>query len=75
MNEIINDAICPFCNNKNQCMAHFEEPCWCNSINVPDELRAIVPEKTRDKVCICLKCIQLFKENPAEFKRRMNLSV
>jgi len=74
MNEQIDDTICPFCHQKNECMANVEEPCWCNNANVPKELRAIVPEKSRGKVCICLSCIQSYKENPDRFISNMKIS-
>lgn len=73
MNDTIDDSICLFCQKKNQCMAHAKEPCWCNNTHVPEELKALAPERTRAKVCICRNCIQLFKENPIEFKKRMNI--
>jgi hypothetical protein len=74
MNEQIDDTICPFCHQKNKCMANVEEPCWCNNANVPKELRTIAPEKSRGKVCICLSCIQLYKENPDRFISNMKMS-
>ena len=66
----MDDTICPFCKSKNQCMAHAEEPCWCNNANVPKELRTLVHEENKDKSCICFSCIESFKENPVEFKKR-----
>ena len=51
-------------------MAHAEEPCWCNNANVPKELRTLVHEENKDKSCICFSCIESFKENPVEFKKR-----
>lgn len=66
----IDDTICPFCHTKNQCMAHVDEPCWCNSANVPKELIVIAPEEARGKVCICLSCIQLFKKDARQFKQK-----
>jgi hypothetical protein len=70
MQKNINDTICPFCHSKNQCMAHVEAPCWCNSVSVPNELQVIVPEETKGKICICLSCIQLFKNSPEIFKKK-----
>ena len=67
MNEIINETICPFCKAKNNCMAHSEKPCWCIQVKVPQELLELVPENKKRKTCICLTCIQTFKDNPKEF--------
>ena len=67
------DTICPFCHSKNQCRAHVEEPCWCYAVNVPKELRAISPEESRDKICICLTCIESFKKSPDNFKKKYGL--
>ncbi|MCW8932417.1 MAG: cysteine-rich CWC family protein [Gammaproteobacteria bacterium] len=66
----LDDTLCPFCQSKNQCMAHVEKNCWCDTANVPKELLAIVPEETQNKVCICLSCIQLFKESPKDFIKK-----
>lgn len=69
----IDDTICPFCHSKNQCMAHADELCWCNNVNIPKELRAISPVKSRGKVCICLSCIEAFKQSPDDFKQLYGL--
>ena len=69
MTDEIDETLCPFCKTKNKCMAHVEEPCWCNTANVPKELIAIAPEEARGKVCICLSCIQLFKNDPSAFEK------
>ena len=63
----IDDTLCPFCQSNNQCMAHVEETCWCHHVNVTKELRAIIPKESQGKVCICLSCIQSFKEAPDDF--------
>ena len=44
-------------------MAHSNEPCWCNKVKIPQELLDLVPESKKQKVCICLKCIQGFKDD------------
>lgn len=67
-NRSINPTICPFCKKDNGCMARSEEPCWCNDIKVPLELRAHIPEHLKMKACICKECILLFKKDPQEFE-------
>lgn len=63
------DTICPFCRSKNQCMSQVEKACWCNTVDVPKELRDIALEESRGKVCICLTCIESFKKEPDDFKK------
>ena len=64
----INDKICPFCKNQNECMAHSENPCWCIDLKIPSELTELVPVDLKHKSCICISCINLFKEDPKTFK-------
>lgn len=60
----ISEMICPICGKDNNCMAHNNEPCWCNNIEIPEELLDISPNQ---KACVCLKCIQDFKDDPVKF--------
>ena len=34
-----------------------DEHCWCMSMAVPQELIDQVPEKARNKACICRSCV------------------
>ena len=61
------ETICPMCGKDNNCRAHSDEPCWCLSIEIPQELLDLVPKDKKQKACICLKCIQDFKEDPQRF--------
>lgn len=63
MPDKIDEKICPICGRDNNCMAHSNEPCWCNKVKIPQELLDLVPESKKQKVCICLKCIQGFKDD------------
>lgn len=67
MKETINEAICPFCQTLNNCMAHDDKPCWCKQVEIPQELLDLVPNTKKHKVCICLRCIQAFKDTPEAF--------
>ncbi|MBT8334858.1 MAG: cysteine-rich CWC family protein [Desulfobacterales bacterium] len=67
MKETISEALCPFCQTVNKCMAHDDKPCWCKNVEIPQDLLNLVPETKKRKVCICLQCIQAFKDNPAAF--------
>jgi len=60
----ISETVCPICGKDNKCMAHTNEPCWCNDVEIPQELLELVPESKKKKACICLKCIQNFKDDP-----------
>ena len=61
------ESICPICGKDNNCMAHSNEPCWCNEMEIPKELLDLIPQDKKQKACICLKCIQDFKKNPKKF--------
>jgi hypothetical protein len=70
MPEKIDEIICPICGRDNNCMAHSSEPCWCNNVEIPQELLDLVPESKKQKVCICLKCIQGFKDDQQKLINR-----
>ncbi len=74
MSNIPNEKICPFCKGKNNCMAHSKNPCWCNDIEIPAQLINLVPSHLKRKSCICLSCINAFKENPTNFKLAHSLN-
>ncbi len=63
----ISEMICPICGRDNNCMAHSNESCWCNDVEIPQELLDLVPESKMKKACICLNCIQDFKKDPEKF--------
>ena len=66
----INPKVCPFCKKENLCEAHIpNNNCWCNTIQVPKDLRALIPQELQMKACICQSCILIFKENKEEFIR------
>lgn len=70
----MDELICPFCKQPNGCMAKSELPCWCNTIKVPPELRALVPLELKMKACICQKCIEAFKTNQSEFLKDLKIN-
>lgn len=37
-----------------------DEHCWCMTIAVPQELIDQVPEKARNKACICKNCVMQY---------------
>ncbi|MFA6789115.1 MAG: cysteine-rich CWC family protein [Arcobacteraceae bacterium] len=63
----IDANICPLCKKPNVCKAKSSESCWCNHIEVPLELRALVPLEYKMKACICRECIEAFNANQSEF--------
>ena len=68
MQNEINQEACPFCKNANSCQAKGSSPCWCYNAAIPTELTALVPITLKNKSCICFTCVNLFKENPTQFK-------
>ena len=63
-------ASCPFCHGVNKCMAESESPCWCFQVNIPKSLTDLLPIGVIDKSCICLACVNAFKENENLFKEK-----
>lgn len=70
MPDITDEKICPFCKNKNGCMAHSDAPCWCNGVVVPPQLLELLPAHLTRKSCICLPCINAYRQNHEEFASR-----
>jgi hypothetical protein len=52
---------CPLCGGPNACKLCTtdggSEPCWCATIKIPPTLLACVPEKKRNRACICSHCV------------------
>lgn len=66
----IDEASCPFCGEDNRCGARKHEPCWCCDLEVPEELRALVPPELAMQACICRSCIASFASDPDRFKKK-----
>ncbi|MFA7091046.1 MAG: cysteine-rich CWC family protein [Arcobacteraceae bacterium] len=62
----INENICPLCKKPNLCGAKRTAPCWCNTIEVPQALRELVPSELKTKACICQECVEAFKSDKGE---------
>jgi hypothetical protein len=70
----IDETICPLCKRPNLCKAKSSKPCWCNTIQVPKELREIIPLEFKMKACICEACIKAFQSNQREFLKDLNIT-
>ena len=66
MVEPINETICPFCRESNQCQA-YEADCWCNQVVIPQDLLDLVPQSRQRKACICRDCISAYQNDPMRF--------
>lgn len=64
------ETVCPFCKGPNGCMAHCDTPCWCNGVDIPQALLELVPSHLKRKSCICLSCIDAYKQHPEAFTAR-----
>ncbi len=60
----IDASKCPICGEFNLCAMEIaratgkpQEPCWCVSAKFTAEVLSKVPEKSRNKACICSKCV------------------
>jgi len=52
--------VCPLCGGLNACALvgneNPETPCWCREVIVDPAAIARMPEKLRNKICICRHC-------------------
>lgn len=60
---------CPICNKKNLCDVKQSINCWCFTANIDKTLLALIPTPLKNKSCICIECITLFKKDPQAIKR------
>jgi len=59
-----NPARCALCGGPNQCALAADpsaEACWCDAVEFPEELLALVRDAAKRKVCICQECLANFK--------------
>ncbi len=65
----LDTAICPLCGGPNLC-ATAADPnateCWCEDVKFPAELLAQIPESVGEKVCVCQKCLQNYREKTGD---------
>ncbi|MCJ8319735.1 MAG: cysteine-rich CWC family protein [Colwellia sp.] len=59
--ENIEKALCPVCQNNNNCDVKNNAGCWCMTIDVPAALIESLKSSDKDKRCICQACIEKFK--------------
>ncbi len=63
----LDPAHCPFCGQANGCQlctpAAYKGPCWCATMEIPDELLARVPAEQRNRACICAECVLAFQRS------------
>lgn len=59
-----NQATCPLCGGANGCQlataVAYKGPCWCMTVEFPEELLARVPENFHKRACICRACLEKF---------------
>jgi len=59
-------STCPLCGRPNHCSQCKSNPdaapCWCAEIVIPAELIAQVPAASRDRACICRRCVEAFHQ-------------
>jgi len=61
------ESKCPLCGNRNACQNIVSDkvnstPCWCDNTayEFPDNLLNQIPEKFKNKACICQSCAQSY---------------
>lgn len=73
METLKQEKICPLCGKPNRCgekpVINNEEMkyCWCAYETFPRELLDRVPAENKGKACICINCINKFKEQKKLF--------
>jgi hypothetical protein len=70
--KVFEPQFCPLCGRHNDCQLcgvdSHKGPCWCVSVTIPEELRALVAPEQKNRACICRQCIAEFsqlREEPA----------
>jgi hypothetical protein len=60
-------SLCPLCGNPNECQlctaAVYKGPCWCYGVQIPAALVARVPDESRNRSCICRRCVEEFQRH------------
>ena len=62
MVKLVNDSICPLCQQSNRCDVKSSNGCWCMNTEVPAALLAQVPVDLKSKACICNSCIERYHQ-------------
>jgi hypothetical protein len=57
MTKPVDGSLCPLCAKPNICMVDAKEPCWCLEQTFDEGLLEKVPEKLKNKSCICQSCV------------------
>jgi hypothetical protein len=64
----IDPAACPLCHKNNNCgnisSCKSNTECWCSdpAIQFPQALLKKIPNKTKNKTCICKNCALLYNQ-------------
>lgn len=67
MKDFLDEKICPLCRRGNRCQAE-GRTCWCFDLSIPKELIEMIPERLRNKACICEYCVTEFQRDPESFR-------
>ena len=65
----LDTAVCPLCGGPNHCATAADPDateCWCEDEKFSAELLAQIPERIGDKVCVCQKCLQDYREKTGD---------
>ncbi len=65
LQDFFNPDTCPLCGSANDCQlctpAAYKGQCWCVREDMSAEILARVPEKFRNRACICKPCVDKFR--------------
>jgi prepilin-type processing-associated H-X9-DG protein/prepilin-type N-terminal cleavage/methylation domain-containing protein len=65
---------CPLCHQSNDCqlgiVSAYKGSGWCLGVEIPDELRARMPVKLRNRGRLCHDCIESFRLKQAKIQHR-----
>ena len=56
---------CALCGGPNRCALAADpsaEECWCDVVEFPEELLALVPKAAKRNICICQECLENYQK-------------
>lgn len=59
---LLDEKSCPLCGGANHCREKGEQnACWCTTEEFPKGILESVPDESKNKQCICQKCLDTYK--------------
>ncbi|MCH7321490.1 cysteine-rich CWC family protein [Solibacillus sp. MA9] len=52
---------CPLCQGENACNVEDAQNCWCMTMNIPQQVKDLVPAELKNTSCICAACVEKYR--------------